>query len=117
MLTDVEFNDWCHRLNLTEKARSLVESIRLSEPVRKVRSSIGNVGGIYPSRKMGVTIQFESHATELPFIHEYEHDGIDVLEYYDQPCTIKLIYEAKNGRRLGVLHTPDFFCLACSFGR
>jgi transposase InsO family protein len=59
---------------------------------------------------MGVTIQFESHKNELAFIHEYEHER-DVLEFYDQPLTIKLIYEAINKRRLGVLHTPDFFLI------
>jgi transposase InsO family protein len=35
----------------------------------------------------------------------------DVLEYYDQPPKIKLQYEALNGRRIGVLHTPDFFVI------
>jgi hypothetical protein len=59
---------------------------------------------------MGFTIQFESHKNELAFIHEYEHDN-DVLEFYDQPSTIKLDYEAANGRHLGVLHTPDFFVI------
>ena len=34
-----------------------------------------------------------------------------VLEYYDQPEAIKLLYTAKNGRNVGVLHTPDFFVL------
>jgi hypothetical protein len=33
---------------------------------------------------MGVTIQFESHRVELPFVYEAEHDP-QVLEYYDQP--------------------------------
>jgi transposase InsO family protein len=59
---------------------------------------------------MGVTIQFESHKNELAFIKIYEEDD-DVLEYYDQPSTIKLAYEAANGRHLGVLHTPDFFVI------
>jgi hypothetical protein len=59
---------------------------------------------------MGVTIQFESHRNELAFIHEYEHDD-DVLEYYDQPPSIKLIYKAISGRRLGVWHTPDYFVI------
>jgi transposase InsO family protein len=59
---------------------------------------------------MGATIQFESHKNELAFIHEYEHEQ-EVLEFYDQPSTIKLSYEAANGRRLGVFHTPDFFVI------
>lgn len=59
---------------------------------------------------MGVTIQFESHKVELPFIYELEHDE-DILEFYDQPPPIKLDYQGKNGRKLGVLHTPDFFVI------
>jgi len=31
-----------------------------------------NVSGRYPSRKMGTSVQFESHRVELPFIHELE---------------------------------------------
>lgn len=85
-----------------------IGSIR--EPVRAVRSTIGNVTGCYPSLKMGKTIQFESHKNELAFIRQYD-DEDDVLEYYDQPSTIKLQYDSANGRHLGVLHTPDFFVM------
>jgi len=59
---------------------------------------------------MGITIQFESHRVELPFVYEMEHDP-GVLEYYDQPPSIPLAYQAANGRRLSVLHTPDYFVL------
>ena len=59
---------------------------------------------------MGVTIQFESHRVELPFIYEAEYDS-QVLEYYDQPPSIPLVYRAVNGRRLSVMHTPDYFVL------
>ena len=38
---------------------------------------------------MGVTIQFESHKNELARIRELEYDP-EVLEYYDQPPSIKL---------------------------
>jgi len=59
---------------------------------------------------MGITIQFESHRVELPFVYEVEHDP-SVLEYYDQPPAIPLAYYAANGRRLSVMHTPDYFLL------
>jgi putative transposase len=68
-----------------------------------------NVSGRYPSRKMGLTIQFESHRVELPFVYEMEHDP-GVLEYYDQPPSIPLAYQAANGRRLSVMHTSGLFC-------
>jgi hypothetical protein len=47
------------------------------------------VSGCYPSRKIGVTIQFESHKNELARIQELEHAS-DVIEFYDQPPSIKL---------------------------
>jgi transposase InsO family protein len=59
---------------------------------------------------MGFTVQFESHRVELAAIYEMEHDS-DVLEYYDQPPSIKLLYCSSRGRRLGVLHTADYFVL------
>jgi hypothetical protein len=59
---------------------------------------------------MGMTIQFESHRVELAAIYELEHNR-DVLEYYDQPPTFKLEYCSATGRRLGVLHTADFFVI------
>jgi putative transposase len=59
---------------------------------------------------MGVTIQFESHRVELAGIYEMEHDA-NVLEYFDQPPAIKLVYASATGKRMGVLHTPDFFVI------
>lgn len=113
MLGETDFDSWCRRLGLPDEVQALVQRIRNSPPARAVSSFKGNVTGRFPSRKMSVTIQFESHKNELPFIHEYEHDA-KVLEYYDQPPSIKLIYEAANGRRLGVFHTPDFFIIRTS---
>ena len=59
---------------------------------------------------MGVIIQAESHRNELAGVYEKEYDP-EILEYYDQPSRIKLIYEAKNGRRVGIWHTPDYFVI------
>ncbi|MEL7244809.1 MAG: TnsA endonuclease N-terminal domain-containing protein, partial [Cyanobacteria bacterium J06573_2] len=110
MLSKTEFDVWCNRLNLSHQTQEVIERIRSSEPSRSVGGGSKNVFGRYPSQKMGVTIQFESHKVELPFIYQLEHDE-DVLEFYDQPPSIKLDYKGKNGRNLGVLHTPDFFVI------
>jgi putative transposase len=110
MLSEEEFNLWGERLKLSEKARNLIARIRSSPPARRVGGGKQNVVGQYPSRKMGVTIQFESHHNELPAIYEMEHDP-DVVEYYDQPCKIYLEYQTKTGRRIAHFHTPDFFVL------
>lgn len=110
MLTDSEFDNWCCRQRLEEASRKTIEIIRCSEPSRHVGGGRRNVSGRYPSHKMGVTIQFESHKVELPFIYQLEHD-CDVLEFYDQPPPIKLSYQSEDGRNRGFYITPDFFVL------
>lgn len=101
---------WFQRLGIPDPTRSLINDIRSSGPSRHVGGGRSNVSGRYPSRKMGVTIQFESHRVELAGIYEMEHD-VTVLEYFDQPPCIKLDYESAAGKRMGVLHTPDFFVI------
>src|SRR6058998_3500089 len=110
MLSDEEFVLWCKRLSLSREAQSAIATIRSAGPARRVGGGRENVSGRYPSRKMGLTIQFESHRVELPFVYEMEHDP-SVLEYYDQPPSIPLAYQAANGRRLSVMQTPDYFVL------
>ncbi|MBN3888164.1 MAG: TnsA endonuclease N-terminal domain-containing protein [Nostoc sp. JL31] len=105
-----QFEQWVARLQISEAGQKIIEKVRSSEPSRRVGGGSKNVSGRYPSRKMGVTIQFESHRVELPIIYQLEHDE-DVLEFYDQPPQIKLDYQASNGRRLGILHTPDLFVI------
>jgi len=104
-----QFEEWVARLQISEAGQKIIEKVRSSEPSRRVGGGRKNVSGRYPSRKMGFTIQFESHRVELPIIYQLEHNR-DVLEFYDQPPQIKLDYQGSN-RRLGVLHTPDFFVI------
>jgi putative transposase len=110
MLTDELFEVWCLQHKLSEQAKTIIQRIRSSPPSRLVRGAAGNVSGRYPSKKMGCTIQFESHRGELAFIYQLEHDPT-VLEFYDQPEPIKLTYQGKTGRQVGLFHTPDFFVL------
>ena len=110
MLTDEGFQVWCLQNKIPAETKAYIERIRSSQPVRKVRSRASNVSGRYPSRKMGRTIQFESHHVELYGIYEMEYDD-DVLEYYDQPIRIQLQYRARSGRKTTQWHTPDFFVI------
>jgi putative transposase len=110
MLTDQDLAAWVARRRLSDAAQAAIAHIRRSEPSRRVGGGRSNVTGRYPSKKMGVTIQFESHRVELPAIFELEHD-CSVLEYYDQVPSIKLDYRSADGKRLGVMHTPDFFVI------
>ncbi|MCI0621125.1 MAG: Tn7 transposase TnsA N-terminal domain-containing protein [Acidobacteria bacterium] len=110
MLAPSGLLSWCQRLGIPEQTRTIISHIRSSAPLRRVGGGKSNVSGRYPSRKMGVTIQFESHRVELAGIYEMEHDAA-VFEYFDQPPPIKLNYESPGGKPMGVLHTPDFFVI------
>jgi transposase InsO family protein len=111
MLSDHQLHKLLEGFNLPEGGKALVERIRTSEPSRRVQSNGTNVCAYYPSSKMGHTIQAESHTVELCFIFEQEYNE-DVYEYYDQPTSLKLAYTHKNGRNIGVMHTPDFFIIS-----
>lgn len=110
MLSDGELRELCQHLGLSKEARAVIDEVRSSPPTRRVRSGAGNVTVRYPSRKMGSTIQAESHRNEFAAVMEFECDP-NVLEYYDQPPSIKLCYPAKQGRQLGVIHTADYFTI------
>jgi putative transposase len=110
MLREDTFELWCQQLALKEPAKALSCQIRSSPPSRLVQSRAGNVSGRYPSQKMGCTIQFESHRAELAAIYQFEHDAA-VVEFYDQPGAIKLVYPSKKGKQVGIFHTPDLFVL------
>jgi hypothetical protein len=110
MLTQTQLLQLYQQLGLSETTQTIVDRIRASPPARRVVSGRGNVCVRYPSRKMGVIIQAESHKNELAGIYEMEHDP-NTLEYYDQPSPIHLVYQAKSGRQVTVRHTPDFFVL------
>ena len=110
MLSNEEFPRWCSRLGLSQEAQAAIAAIRSAGPARRVGGGRENFSVRYPSRKMGVTIQFESHRVELAFVYEMEHDP-DVLEYYDQAPSILLDYQSPGERRLAVMHTPDYFVI------
>ena len=107
----VAYEQWCRKLTLAPATVSFLSTLRASSPVRRVASRAGNVSGMYPSRKMGVTIQFESQRPELWAILVMDHDP-NVLEFYDQPHTFKLRYLDKSGKKMqGHYYTPDFLVL------
>ena len=110
MLTPSQLQLWYRRLRLPPATCELLTRVRSAPPARRVQGRATNVSGTYASRKMGCTIQFESHTVELWAIYTMEHDPA-VLEYYDQPTTVHLRYPSKAGRPLTVSHTPDFLVL------
>ncbi|MGG1154393.1 TnsA endonuclease N-terminal domain-containing protein [Brevibacillus formosus] len=101
------------RKEIRSDARKIIDYIRSAEPSRRVNSGRGNTPGVYPSKKMGVTIQFESYKVELAAIYEKEHDP-KVYEYYDQPPAITIRYQVE-GRNSGRTYHPDFFVISEDF--
>ena len=89
MLSAADLSAWCKRLGLSARSREIIADVRSRPPTRRVGGGRCNVSWRYPSRKMGTTIQSESHRVELPAIYELEHDP-NILEYYDQPPSISL---------------------------
>src|SRR5258706_2705318 len=110
MLSEDELLEWYNQNSLSQETRKLINTIRNSPPQRRVEGRRGNVTIQYPSKKMGQSIQAESHKNEMARIREFERNP-EILEYYDQPITFKLTYLAKSGKRCGHRHTPDFFIL------
>jgi len=95
MLSAHELARLCKRLGLPSEAQAVTQTIRSLPPARRVRSAAGNVAVRYPSRKMGVTIQAESHRVD----RQQE-------EWSDPPWKVHAVvrlqlvveYEAEEGR-------------------
>jgi putative transposase len=113
MMTDYEFGEWCDRLELLGDARDLIRKIRTGPPIRRVGGGHGSVCGFYPSRKMGLTIQFESRTVAFPLIYRLEKDP-KVLEYYCKPSVITLKYNGNKERQVVTDYTPSYFVIRCS---
>lgn len=110
MITELEFEEWCNTLRLPPAGEALVRSIRGAEPARRVQGRRSNSVVRYPSKKMACIVQAESHTVELPLVYILEHSS-KVLEFYDQPCQIRLKYRTAEGHAGGFLHVPDFFVI------
>ncbi|UMR31982.1 DDE-type integrase/transposase/recombinase [Massilia sp. MB5] len=114
MLSDNELKVLMDRLNVFSSGRKMIDRIRKGRPSRNVGSKMNNVACRYPSKKMGVTIQAESHKNELAAIYLWDHDTT-THEFYDQPGQVKLNYVDTTGKRTGHLTTPDFFIIQEDF--
>lgn len=110
MLTENELLRLYIQQNIPLIGRKAVDTIRASEPVRRVGGGTHNVATRFASRKMGCVIQAESHKGELPAIYYWEHDP-DTHEFYDQPSKVKLSYQHADGKRISHLSTPDYFLI------
>jgi len=59
---------------------------------------------------MRFVVRTESRHGELAAVYQFEHDP-DVIEFYEQPEAIKIVYASASGRPTGCMHTPDLLVL------
>lgn len=114
MLNEQQLNRLMDNLKVSEEGRAIVQKIRTADPFRNVEGRAGNVACRYASKKMGVTIQAESHQNELAAIYLWEHDA-NTFEFYDQPPQVKMTYQREDGRRAAHRTVPDFFIIQEDF--
>lgn len=96
------------RVGLTGRAREYVLEAINNGPSRKVgRFAKDNVAGNYSSDSQGLSIQYESHGAELPFVLRWDYDD-EIVGFLDQPPPVEIFKSDKNGRKIRVTYTPDF---------
>src|SRR5260370_42116716 len=96
-LDGISLQTYFRRLKLQKEAQDLLICIRSSPPSCLPDSRAGNMPVWYPSKKMQCIIKAESAKVEFGFLLEAEHDD-EVLEFWDQPPPIELIYHDRRGR-------------------
>lgn len=114
MLTDEEIFKLLVKQNIPPSGRRIVETVRSSDPSRRVGGGTHNVACRFASQKMRMVIQAESHKCELPWCYVWEYDP-NTEEFYDQPPQVMLSYKNTNGRRATHPYTPDYFLIHASW--
>jgi putative transposase len=107
-LDGIALQTYVRRLNLPKEAQDQLIAVRSSPPSRLPDSRAGNMPVWYPSKKMQCITKAESAKVEFAFLLEAEHDD-DVVEFWDQPPAIELIYHDRRGHLQQPLHTADYF--------
>ncbi len=114
MLSRAELIDIFDQLGTPLKGRELIQKARVDAPIRDVASRGGNVITHYVSRKMGREIATESRHIEFAAAVDKEYDPA-VLEYYAQPCLIRLqLNDLAAGKVHSIQHTPDFLTITAN---
>lgn len=106
-----ELLDW---LNFTAEARQRVRWIRANAPIRAVGGGSKNTVCRFSSKKMGFVLEAEAFNTEYAAFEEYENDE-SILEYYAQPCKLRIDYRNANDRSVHPDITPDIFKICRSY--
>ncbi|MEN8506300.1 MULTISPECIES: Mu transposase C-terminal domain-containing protein [Paraburkholderia] len=111
MLSKTQLAELFERLGTPPAGQKLVANARLYAPVRDVSSRGGNVITVLASQKMARDIWTESRHIEFAVAVTKEH-AKDVLEYYAQPCDLKLnLVDESTGEIKKIQHVPDYLTI------
>lgn len=108
-LTEDQLQAIFEQLGVGPKGREIVRTLRSSPPARRVNGAASTTGR-FPSRKMGLTIQYEARESEAAACALYESDP-NVIEFYDQPYRLIVPFTSPGSTRTSLTHTPDFFVI------
>jgi putative transposase len=103
-----EYQAWLKRQTFTEEGKAALERIRHSEPTRQSDGRWGNVRCRYPSAKMGHMVGADSHTVELAWLYLADLWDTDIIEFWEQPESIKVSWQNDEGRKGSYLYTPDY---------
>ena len=78
----------------------------MDAPSRREGGGANNWSGFDPSRKMGLSMGFESATLEYPALTKCERDPLKIA-YFNQAHGLKYVYVRENGRKGGHVARPD----------
>lgn len=111
MLDREQITELFDRCGTPRAGRELILKARAQAPVREVKSRGGNVITLLASRKMGREVRTESRHIEFAAAVDHEFDS-QVVEYYAQPCELKLeLVDETTGEIRNIHHFPDFLVI------
>ncbi|WP_339067162.1 DDE-type integrase/transposase/recombinase [Teredinibacter turnerae] len=114
MLTELQFNQYLDRHELSHEAREYLTTTRNQQASRMVGvHATTNISSWIYSEKMGRTISTESRTAERAFVVTKEYDK-SVFEIWDQPEQVPIQKRNKKGVSGTKWYTPDFLLQTCS---
>jgi transposase InsO family protein len=108
MLDEKALDELFDRLSIPPEARKRIRWIRENAPIRAVGGGTNNTPCRFSSQKMGFVLEAEAFNTEYAAFEEYEND-VSTLEFYPQPCKLRIVYTNANEKLVHPDITPDIF--------
>jgi transposase InsO family protein len=108
MLQEKALEEHFDRLGIPPEARERIRWIREHAPIRAVGGGSYNTVVRFCSRKMQFVVEAEAFNTEYAAYEEYDNNE-SVLEFFPQPCKLRISYINANGKAVHPDITPDIF--------